>query len=310
MMPRDTKHNLIATAVVVLGLTMAVFASSFIEKHRPELPPGFEDNDLALQGKRLRGFTLGADGLVADWYWMVSLQYIGDKLVKSEKGLENIEDLRPLNPRLLYPYLDNATDLDPKFLTAYSYGAIVLPAIDPAQSIALTEKGIANNPGQWRLYQYLGYIYWRLNDYEKAGQVYDKGSTIPGAPVFMKMMSAAMRTKGNSRETARSIYTQMLDESADQQSRESAQLRLYELDSMDERDTIALALENFKMRNGRCPVNLIEAMPYLKNVEPVNGRHLRLNATGNLVDPTGTPYMLDVRECRTVLSPDSRIPKS
>ena len=304
-----SKNLMLSAAVVIVGLAATVYTASYVENNRVRLSDAYADQDLAIEGSRLKGYTLGADGLLADWYWMASLQYVGDKLIKSEDGLNNIEDLTPLNPRLLYPYLDNATDLDPKFLTAYSYGAIVLPAIDPQKAIELTEKGIANNPNEWRLYQYLGYIHWRLKNYEKAAEVYEKGASIAGAPTFMKQMSASMLTRGGSRDTARVIYSQMLAESTDQQTRDNAQLRLDELDSMDERDAIGTALEQFREHSGRCAVSLAEVFPYLRNAKPANGKSLRANTSGAIVDPTGVPYMLDTAKCKAYVAPESRIPK-
>ncbi len=96
---------------------------------------------------------------------MRSLQYIGEKVVKSSNETLNIENLTALNPRLLYPLLNNATTLDPQFMEVYAYGAVVLPAIDKEQAIKFTEKGITDNPSEWRLYQQLGYIYWRLGNF-------------------------------------------------------------------------------------------------------------------------------------------------
>lgn len=292
-----------------VGLVIATLVSTYAAQHRPSMPSQYEDQDLAIEGKRLKGFALGAEGLIADVYWMASLQYIGDKLVRSEEGLSNIENLRSLNPRLLYPYLENATELDPKFITAYSYGAIVLPAIDPEKAIAFTERGIENNPQEWRLYHYLGYIHWRLGDYQKAAEIYERGADLPGAPPFMKMMAASMRNKGGSRDTARDIYRQMLNDSTDQQSRDVAQLRLYQLDSLDERDAIGKALENFKEQNGRCAVALREVYPFLRNAKPASGKPLRLDNTGDLVDPTDEPYVLNVEKCTADLSPKSRVPR-
>jgi hypothetical protein len=124
--------------VIVFGLAAVSFLSQFIEKNRINLPESYEDEDLSLQGKRLKGFALGAEGLMADWYWIQSLQYIGGKLVRTNVDTVDIGDLTPLNPRLLYPMLDNATELDPKMMAAYSYGATVLPAIIYTQAIALT----------------------------------------------------------------------------------------------------------------------------------------------------------------------------
>src|SRR5688500_9566777 len=196
----------ILPAVLIAACFGAAFGlTRFMESHRTHIPDGYADSDLTLSGSRLKGFLFGAEGLAADWYFLRSLQYIGDKVLAArEKGVNiNLEDLSDLNPRLLYPMLDNATDLDPHYMAAYSYGSIVLPAIDKQQAIALAEKGITHNPGQWRLHQYLGYVYWRIGQFEKAAETYEKGSLEPGSSPVMKMTAAAVKTQGRSRETAR-----------------------------------------------------------------------------------------------------------
>ena len=286
---------IVVAAVAVAGLSDRVLTI------KPKLPETYGDSDLALQGKRLKGYALGSEGLIADWYWILSLQYIGGKIVKAEDSELNIEDLGKLNPRLLYHYLDNATDLDPKFFAAYSYGAIVLPAIDAEQAIALSEKGIRDNPDQWRLYQYLGYIYWRLDRFEKAAEVYEAGSRIHGAPPFLKQMAASMLTKGGSRDVARAMYTQMFNEAGDQQSRQNARLRLAQLDSLDELDAINLALGTHSSDRGGCPPSLSEIMPALQKVRLPADNEFEVDSTYNLVDPSGIPYLLDRSACRAHL---------
>ncbi len=303
------RHIILYFLIIAGGLAVAAYVGRFGGQHRAELPADIEDQDLAVQGKRLKGFVLGADGLLSDWYWMSSLQYIGNKIVRNGLETINIEDLRPLNPRLLFPFLDNTTELDPHFLDAYYYGAIVLPAIDPDQAIRLTEKGIANNPNDWRLYQYLGYIYWRLKNYSKAAEIYEKGSEIAGAPPFMKLMAASMENQGGSRVTARAMYTQMFDDAGDSSARENARLRLLQLDSLDERDAIAKAIDGFRERNGRCPVTLVELLPFLRNAKPASGKDLRVDRSGNIVDPDGAPYVLDQHECKADIGPGSHIPR-
>src|SRR5512134_3171346 len=116
------RKTIFATAVIIAGFVAVVGLTRFVEASRPPLPSGYEDADLRMQGSRLKGLVFGAEGLLADWYWMNSLQYMGKKI--SAVGLSNLnlDDMRPLNPRLLYPYLNNATDLDPKFMAPYSYG--------------------------------------------------------------------------------------------------------------------------------------------------------------------------------------------
>lgn len=286
-----------AAALILIGFACAFWLTRYVEGVRPPLPAGYEDQDLALQGSRLKGFAFGAEGLAADWYWMNSLQYVGKKI--SSVGLENlnIDDMKSLNPRLLYPYLNNATELDPRFIPAYSYGATILPAIDPQQAIALTEKGIADNPNEWRLYQYLGYIYWRLGQYDKAAEVYAKGSEIPGVPSFMAMMAASMKTKGGSRDTAREIYRQLYNEAQEEGTRVTAEIRLMELDSLDERDGIRQSIAAFKEAAGRCPKNWSELIPQLQKIELPNGREFRIDRSNNPVDPSDAPYVLDLASC-------------
>lgn len=288
--------TLIAAIVIITGFAAIFRLSNFLEKTKPPLPEGYIDQDLALQGAKLKGYSLGFEGLIADWYWMQSLQYIGNKFLGSKEQI-NLENLQPLNPRLLYPYLDNATDLDPRFMAVYEYGAVVLPAIDAQQAIKITEKGIANNPDQWQLYQHLGYIYWRLGNYEKAAETYGKGAAIPGAPPFMKSMSAKMTSEGGSRETARVIYQEMYDSSEDKQVKENAAIRLLELDSLEERDAIRIALQNFKAKNNRCANSWQEILPLLLNVRLPHNKDFQIDKSNNLVDPTGAAYLIDNQTC-------------
>lgn len=307
-MKSNSTKIFLSTLLIIVGFALVFVLSNFLEKSRPSLPEGFEDSDLAVQGARLKGFALGFEGLIADWYWMRSLQYIGGKVLKSE-GTINLDNLRPLNPRLLYPYLDNATDLDPQFMTVYSYGAVVLPGIDTEQAIKIAQKGIDNNPNEWFLYQHLGFIYWRSGQYEKAAEIYEKGSRIAGAPDFMRMMSAKMKSEGGSRETARSIYRQMFEEAADKQSKEALNLRLLELDSLDERDAIRAALQNLKEKTGRCASNWSDIFPLLQNVKLPEGRDFRIDKSNNIVDPSGAPYILDKEKCDVHLNQEkTKIP--
>jgi tetratricopeptide (TPR) repeat protein len=307
-MKSSSTKTFIAVAVIALGFAAVFVLSNFLERVKPPMPEGYIDRDLALQGAKLKGFSLGLEGLVADWYWMQSLQYIGGKVVASKENI-NLENLNSLNPRLLYPYLDNATDLDPHFMAVYSYGAVVLPAIDAGQAIKIAEKGIANNPNEWRLYQQLGYIYWRLGNYEKAAEIYTEGSRIAGAPAFMKLMSAKMKSEGGSREIAREVYRQMFEESGDRQAKETAALRLLELESLDERDAIRSALQSFREKSGRCAGSLQEILPLLKNVKLPAGKDFRVDKSNNPVDPSGAPYVLDKQNCDVKLDAErTKIP--
>ena len=287
--------------IIVVGLLAVFRLSEYVENVRPALPDEYVDSDLTVRGSKMKGFAFGTEGLIADYYYIRSLQYVGDKLVKSKSDFINLDDLRGLNPRLLYPLLDNATDLDPHFIAAYSYGSVVLPAIDPAKAVRLASKGIANNPTEWRLYQHLGYIYWKLGRYDEAAEIYEKGSQLPGAPAFMRLMAASMKTKGGSRETAREIYREMYSSAEDEPVKITAQRRLAQLDSLDEQDTINTALDDFKKANGRCAERFSELLPKLALIEMPGGHKLRWDKAHDILDPTDAPYLLDKENCRAQL---------
>ena len=290
--------SIILPGVILIAGFAAVFAlAGFVERSRPPLPEDYGDSDLTVNGSSLKGYAFGTEGLIADYYFMRSLQYIGDKLLKDKREVVNIDDLRSLNPRLLYPLLNNATDLDPHFIAAYSYGAVVLPAIDPNKAIDLANKGIVNNPDHWRLYQHLGYIYWKLKQYDKAATAYEKGSEIQGASPFMKLMAASMNTDGGSRDTARVIFQEMLAGSDDEQVQITARRRLAELDSLDERDAIDKVLADFKQNTGRCANSFGEVSSTLLQVKLPHNRQFKIDSAKRLVDPTDAPYMLDKEKC-------------
>lgn len=303
-MTRRLTSVVLPGVIIVAAFAVLIPLSRFVEGSRPKLPDGYEDRDLDVHGSWIKGYAFGTEGLIADWYFMRSLQYIGGKMLEHPELDINLDDLSSLNPRLLYPLLDNATDLDPHFIAAYSYGAMVLPAIDKQKAIDLAKKGIANNPDSWRLYQHLAYIYWKVGRYEEASETYEEGSKIQDAAPFMRLMAASMKTEGGSRETARKIYREMFAASDDEQVRLTAVRRLQELDSLDERDAIDRVLSEFREATGRCASSFGEIMPRLATVDLPDGRGLRIDKAHNLVDPTDVPYLLDQQKCIAVVDLD------
>jgi tetratricopeptide (TPR) repeat protein len=305
----SSKKTFISLVVILCGFAAIYGLSNFLERAKPPVPEDYIDQDLSLQGAKIKGYALGMEGLIADYYWMQSLQYLGTKFEQSGDETINISDMRKYNLKLVYPYLDNATSLDPHFMAAYEFGAVVLPAIDGEQAIKIAEKGIANNPDNYRLYNHLGYIYWQSGNYKKAAEVYAEGAKLENAPPFLTLMAASMQNKGGSRETARQIYREMFEQSTDKQTKELAELKLSELDWLDERDAMNPILQKFKEKNGRCANDLREILPFLKNVKLPENKEFHIDKNQNLVDPTGVPYILNAEKCEVELADESKLPK-
>ena len=59
--------------------------------------------------------SLGFNGLIADWYWMRSLQYVGRKVL-SRPGRSMLDNLGNLDLKQLPSLLDTATTIDPAFI--------------------------------------------------------------------------------------------------------------------------------------------------------------------------------------------------
>src|SRR5215210_5648663 len=180
--------------VVVLGMVAVFGLSRLMDARRPPVNSALEEERLYLTGAAARRASLSFNGLIADWYWMRALQYVGRKIIKhqNEQGEVQLDNLGSLDLRLLYPLLDTTTTLDPQFIAVYEYGAVVLPEININDAIKLLQKGIAANPSVWRLYHHLGYIYWQRGDYRRASEIYSEGAHLPGAAPWMMLMSARM----------------------------------------------------------------------------------------------------------------------
>jgi hypothetical protein len=294
-------HDGVLLSMVFVGLACVVGLSRWIDSQRPPVNAAIEEEQLYLNGKTVKRISLGFNGLAADWYWMRSLQYVGGKFLNARETIR-LDDMSPLNLKLLAPLLDTATTLDPQFMEPYEYAAVVLPAVNVEEAVRIVNKGIAVNPAAWRLYQHLGYVYWEQHDYEKSGQVYAAGGKLPGAPRWMAEMGARMFAEGGSIGAARQMYRHLYDESKDDQVKQLLRRRLLQVDWFEERDLIRRLLGDYKTRTGRCPGSWKDIAEGLKS-------RFRLDVrTGAPVDPGGTPYQLVNGGCDVDLDRASVVP--
>lgn len=302
------KKVLLLIVILIAGFAGIFALSKQLETTKAKPDETHADDDLYFTPTELAAAGHDFRGLITDWYWINSLQYLGNKVLNSNQDV-NINDLKPLNPRLLYPMLDTAVTLDPKFMAVYSYGASVLPAIDNNLAIKLLEKGIAANPDEWRLYHNLGYIYWQMKDYQNAAKYYAEGAGKKNAPTFMKQMSATMQANGGSREFALEIYRQMFNTAEDEQTRNFAELRYNQKVSEIQLEIINQTLQSFKEKSGRCAISLREILPFLSEKSLGKETDFQIDNSQSLVDPTKVPYTFDNAKCEAKLSPESKIPR-
>jgi tetratricopeptide (TPR) repeat protein len=282
---------------LAIGLVLLYPMQRWIDRNWPR--EVISDETLYLSAGALKRLSPGVAGLVADIYWIRTVQYFGRKLLAVDNPFR--ANLKELRLDLLGPLLNIVVTLDPHHIPAYRFGAIFLTELDELAAIHLLERGIRENPQEWRLYQDLGYIHWQAGRYAQAAEIYDRGSRLPGAMWWMRDLAGLMRIKGGSRDAARKIYSGYLEDE-DPKIRAQAADRLKQLDALDEIDAMNALLGQYKRRRGFCPESLRALAPHLKAMG-----FNRFGEDLSPLDPDGFPYELDTRECRARLSPKSAI---
>jgi hypothetical protein len=239
----------------------------------------------------VKRLSLGYEGLMADVYWTRVVQYFGGKhYVKSHEYT------------MLEPLLNITTTLDPKLLVAYQFGSTFLAqnppegAGDPKAAVRFAERGIQNNPEAWRLYYQLGFIYWQeLHDSRAASEAFLKGSQVPGALPWMKVMAAALAQNGGERQTARYLWTNILRDSEDKQLRSNATKRLRALDNDQAVDTLQAIVDGYKTRNGHPPASWgdLIAAQQLRGIprDPMGNHYALRDGRVEVQDPDDFPFI-------------------
>jgi tetratricopeptide (TPR) repeat protein len=202
------------------------------------------------------------------------------------------------NYNLLAPLLEITTTLDPHLLVAYQFGASFLAPKPPNgagqsdRAVQLMEYGIQNNPNEWRLYYNLGFVYYtELKDYGKAADAFARGSQVPGAHPFLRVLAGLMAQHAGDFETARALWAATYQSSQDKLIRQNAAEHLRAVRVDEDVTNLQRAVTRFGERTGRLPSSISEL---------VAAEGLR----GIPVDPDGNPYRMTAEGRILVQNPD------
>ena len=241
-------------AVPLLFLTIAALQARIDARTRSVAQ---EKEELLLRsGAAIKKLSLGYESLLADIYWTRAVQYYGARVGTPQPDWG-----------LLWPLLDVTTTLDPHLMIAYRFGAIFLSESGEGGAgrtdlaIELVKRGIASNPGEWRLYTDLGFLYyWRLRDYSNAAAAYLAGSKNPKAPLWVKLMAARVADKGGSLETSRMIWSELYESTTDPNIRKNALQQLRGLKAQEDETRLDELAERYRQRLGRYPASVREIL--------------------------------------------------
>ena len=235
----------------------------------------------------LKRMSLGYTGLVADIYWTRAVQYFGSK-----------HHERAAHYNLLPTLLDITTTLDPHLVVAYQFGSVFLAqkppegAGMPEKAVALVERGIRENPNDWRLYYHLGFLeYMELHDPVAAARAFDRGAQVSGAHPWLKVLAAAMAQHGGDLQTARFLWSKVYENSDDKMIRANAVKHLQALDVDEVVPKLEAMVRAYRDVYGNIPTSFLPMvrLGWLKAIP---------------VDPAGHPYKLQPDGRVEVQAPD------
>jgi hypothetical protein len=278
------------TAAASACLAISMTASMLLLRRIDQLHPraAIEDALYISSPKFVKQASLGFDGLMACIYWTRTVQYFGHRHYNGEQSYNE-----------LAPLLEITTTLDPHMLPAYQFGASFLApdppngAGQPERAIRLMEYGIEHNPKEWRLYYDLGFVYYTaVKDYKKASEVFARGSQVPGAHPFLKILAARMAENSGDFTTARMLWSATFENSQQTEIRRNALEHLRALKVDEDVTNLQALVTRFGERTGRLPAGMAE----LANAAQLPGIP---------VDPDGQPYQLDARGHVHVQNPDN-----
>jgi hypothetical protein len=282
-------------SIALVTAILLFFATSIVAQYRVEqLRSTIRPQEILYipSAKTIRRMSLGYTGLMADIYWTRAVQYFGGKHQDSEASYN-----------LLDPLLQITTDLDPHLVVAYRFGGTFLAqnpphgAGQPDKAVALLEKGIRNNPDDWHLYFDLGFLHSiERKDYLSAAQAFERGSKVPRAHPFLKVLAAVMAQHGGDLQTARLLWQTTLSTTNDAMIKQNAERHLRALEVDEVVPKLEEVIRLYRERTGKQPTNFMQlvAEGYLRRipVDPLGRTYkLRPDGTVEVQDPDALPFI-------------------
>lgn len=274
-----------AASILLFSMISSVLLIHHVDEIRPR--EIVDDTLYIASPKLLKRASLGFNGLMACIYWTRAVQYFGHRHLLRSKSFNE-----------LAPLLEITTALDPQMMPPYQFGSTFLApkppngAGDPQRAIRLMQYGIQNNPDNWRLYYDLGFIYYtELKDFSNAADAFERGSRVPDAHPFLKVLAANTAQHAEEYATARLLWSAAYQNSHDESIRRNAIEHLRAIQVEEDVTNLQNAVTRFVQANRRIPTSLWEV---------ASAEHL----AGIPVDPDGIPYELSIDGQVLVANPD------
>jgi tetratricopeptide (TPR) repeat protein len=239
----------------------------------------------------IRRLCLSYSSMVADFYWLRTIQYYGGK----DRSRQDVRY------DLLLPLLKIVTALDPQMVLVYRFGAIFLSeprpigAGDVPSALQLLDEGIARNPDAWNLLFDKGFIYfWQQKDYNQAAEWFFRASRHPKAsPEIEKLAQNTIGRQGDM-DTAERLWRRQYEDAPNTKMRLNALRNLTNMQFHRELWTLEWMTDRFYRQEGRFPKSWEELIErgWLKEIPK---------------DPFGENFQWNAQEAKVVPSSNTAV---
>ncbi len=233
-------------AVVAIALAAWLGSAATLgalDQIRPRWSGGEGQRHLEL-ARRARPALLGYDALAADVIWLQAIQFIAERLI-ARRDLSG-----------LHPFLDAATELDPKYREVYHLGGTALVALDrrPNEAVRLLEKGRRALPDDWQIPYLLGYTHlFYYQDHAAAARYIEEAAARVGRPTYMTVLAARLHAEAGSPDAALAFLDRMRRQTADPAVRAGIEDRMREVVVDRDLRAIDAAAVRYRSARGRWP---------------------------------------------------------
>ncbi len=164
-------------------------------------------------GRLLREASIGFREPAADWLWFQAIQYYGEY----RHGQHDLAYFRGM--------VACVTRLDPRFLEAYRFGALVLATEmeDVPGAVDLLRQGILANPRGWLLPFEVGFLHYTFGrDPRRATVWFDVAARQPDATDFARRFAAFAHKRAGQLEVSLVLWKRLRETTASQEMRDLA----------------------------------------------------------------------------------------
>jgi len=171
---------------LLLALVLSIFSLRWQLVHAVERLPRPPAQELIPSPHSIKMVTLGFDHLLADYFWLQFIAYVGD-------AQPRLKDRYALADR----YVDLIATLDPQFVQVYWFAAFTVGGDEhqPQRAAEIIDRGIQANPNNWFLPYIAGvnqYLY--AGNEKSAARYYRMAARFPDAPFWLESQAEVLES--------------------------------------------------------------------------------------------------------------------